>query len=105
MPSPVVVLLSFVTALIISTIIIYLIARMFGEKEGITTALLAALVGAIIYGIAYFFLPGLVAAILGGIVWLIALQKLYSIGWFKALIIAVVIWIVTSIVGLFLPVL
>jgi hypothetical protein len=33
------------------------------------------------------------------------LQKLYTIGWFKALIIAVMIWIVTSIAGYFLPVL
>jgi hypothetical protein len=47
--------------------------------------------------------PGLIAAIIGGIVWLIALQHLYKIGWIKSLVIAVIIWIVTSIVGWFLP--
>jgi hypothetical protein len=39
------------------------------------------------------------------IVWLLSLQKLYTIGWFSALVIAVFIWIVTSVVGWFLPVL
>jgi hypothetical protein len=33
----------------------------------------------------------------------VALQFLYKIGWIKSLVIAVVIWIVASIVGLFLP--
>jgi len=47
--------------------------------------------------------PGLIAAVIGGIFWLLALQHLYKIGWIKSFVIAVVIWIVTSIVGLFLP--
>ncbi len=34
-----------------------------------------------------------------GIVWLLAFQKLYTIGWLKSLAIAVVVWIVTSIAG------
>jgi hypothetical protein len=48
---------------------------------------------------------GLTAAFIAGIVWLLALQKLYTIGWVRAFVIAVFIWIVTSIVGWFLPVL
>ena len=47
--------------------------------------------------------PGLIVAVIGGIFWLIALQHLYKIGWIKSLVIAVIIWIVTSIVGWFLP--
>ena len=46
---------------------------------------------------------GLIAAVIGGIFWLLALQHLYSIGWIKSLLIAIVIWVVTSIVGWFLP--
>jgi hypothetical protein len=46
---------------------------------------------------------GLLAAFIAGIAWLLALQVLYKIGWIKSLIIAVVIWGVTSIVGWFLP--
>jgi hypothetical protein len=34
---------------------------------------------------------------------LLALQALYSIGWIKSLVIAVVIWGVTSIIGRSLP--
>ena len=45
----------------------------------------------------------LIAAIIAGIVWLLALQRLYTVGWLKSLLIAVVVWIVTTVVGWFLP--
>jgi hypothetical protein len=97
-------LLTFIVALIISTVIIYYIAKFFGAKDSLTTALLAAIIGTVVYTIFYYVLgQGLIAAFVAGIVWLLALQKLYTIGWFRALIIAVVIWIVTSVVGYFLP--
>jgi hypothetical protein len=97
-------LLTFVIALIISTVIIYVIVKFFGEREGIFTAILAALVGTVIYTVLYALMgQGLLAAFIAGIAWLLALQALYSIGWIKSLVIAVVIWGVTSIVGWFLP--
>ncbi len=97
-------LLWFVVALIISTIIIYLITKLLGETEDIKTAVIAALVGTVVYTIIYYLLgSGLIAAFIAGIVWLLALQQLYSIGWVKSLIIAVVVWIVTSIASWFLP--
>ena len=43
---------------------------------------------------------GWIAAFIAGIAWLLALQALYKIGWIKSLIIAVAIWIVTTIVGI-----
>ena len=97
-------LLSFIVALLISAVLIYLITKLFGETEGLGTALIAAFAGTIIYTIVYYFLgQGLVAAVIGGIFWLLALQHLYKIGWIKSFALAVVIWIVTSIAGLFLP--
>jgi hypothetical protein len=94
----------FVIALIVSTVVIYLVTKMFGEKEDINTALIAAVVGTVLYGIVYFLIGhGLIAAIIGGIAWLIALRMLYKIGWLKSLVIAVIIWIVTAIVGWLLP--
>jgi len=97
-------LLWFVVALIISTIIIYVITKLLGETEDIKTAVIAALVGTVVYTIIYYLLgSGLIAAFIAGIVWLLALQQLYSIGWVKSLIIAVVVWIVTSIASWFLP--
>jgi hypothetical protein len=104
MASIVYTLLIFVVALVISTVIIYVITKLFGEKEGITTAFLAALIGTAVYTIIYYVIgQGLIAAFIAGIVWLLALQQLYRIGWFKSLLIAVAVWIVTSIVGWFLP--
>jgi Na+/melibiose symporter-like transporter len=99
-------LLTFVVALIISTVIIYYIAKFFGAKDSLSTAVLAALIGTAVYTIFYYVLgQGLLPAFIAGIVWLLVLQKLYTIGWLRALLIAVVIWIVTSVVGSFLPVL
>jgi hypothetical protein len=97
-------LLYFVVALVISTVIIYVITKLLGETEDIKTAFIAALVGTIVYTIIYYVIgQGLIAALIAGIVWLLALQKLYNIGWVKSLIIAIAVWIVTSVVGWFLP--
>ena len=46
---------------------------------------------------------GWLASLIGGIAWLIALGVLYSIGWLKALVIAIIVWIIAAIVGIFLP--
>ena len=96
----------FIVALIISAVVIYIVTKIFGETEDIKTAFIAAFIGTAIYTIIYYVIgQGLIAAFIAGIVWLVALQKLYTIGWVKSLIIAVVIWIATSIVGWVLPVL
>jgi hypothetical protein len=77
---------------------------LFGEKEGIRRAFITAIIGAIIFGIAHFLLGnGLLAATIGGIIWLLALRSLYKIGWIKAFVIAVIIWIASAIVGVLLP--
>jgi len=96
----------FFISLVISAIIIYVVTKMFGEKEGFGTALLAAFIGAIIYAAAYYFLRpelGWLASLIGGIAWLIALGALYGIGWLKALVIAVIVWIIAAIVSFVLP--
>ena len=49
-------LLTFIVALIISTIIIYYIAKFFGAKDSLTTAVLAALIGTAVYTIFFYVL-------------------------------------------------
>jgi len=94
----------FLIGLAISTIIIYVITKLFEQKEGVGTAILAALVGAVIYALAYYFLgEGLLAALIAGFVWLLALGSLYSMGWWKALGVAIVVWIVAFFVGFIFP--
>lgn len=94
----------FVIGLIVSTVIIYVVTKLFREKEGIGRAFLTALVGAIVYSVVYFLVgTGWIAAIIGGIVWLIALRALYKMGWLKSLAVAVIVWIAAVIIGLLLP--
>jgi len=97
-------ILGFLIGLVISTFLIYVVTKLMGEKEGLKTAFFAALLGSIMFGIVtYVFGYGFIAAAIGGIIWLISLKWLYNTGWLKAILIAVVIWIVVSIVGIFLP--
>ncbi|MEF8836082.1 MAG: hypothetical protein V5A76_08005 [Candidatus Thermoplasmatota archaeon] len=97
-------LVYFLIALVISSIIILVVTKVFGEKEGIGTAIIAALAGAIIYALASFFLGGgIIASILAGIVWTIAIASLYKMSWLKAIITAVVVWIVAFVIESFLP--
>jgi hypothetical protein len=94
----------FVIGWIISAIIIYVVTKLFQQSEGIGTAFLAALVGAIIYALAYFFLgSGLLAAVVAGLGWWIALALLYEMSGLRALAVAAVVWIVAIVVGWFLP--
>ncbi|MGD0818539.1 MAG: hypothetical protein ABR986_09125 [Methanomassiliicoccales archaeon] len=94
----------FLIALLVSTIIIYVVTKFMGEKEGLGTAVVAAVIGTVVYIVAYLLIGnGLLAAVLAGIVWLLVLKGLYKIGWVKALIIAIIIWIFATIIGLFLP--
>lgn len=96
--------LVFIISLAISTVIIYIVAKLFGQKEGIGRAFAAAIIGTIVYSLAYFFFStGWIAAIIGGIVWLLALRALYDIGWLRALGIAVIVWIAATVVGFLLP--
>ncbi len=67
-------------------------------------AFFTAIIGSLIYAIVHVLLGNvLLAAILGGIAWLLALKGLYKIGWIHALIMAIIIWIIASIVGVLLP--
>jgi hypothetical protein len=97
-------ILLFIIALIISTVIIYVVTKVLGETEDIKTALIAAVTGTVLYTIVYFLIGhGLIASIIGGIAWLIALRYLYKIGWVKAVITAAIIWILAAIAGWLLP--
>ncbi|MGA7541897.1 MAG: hypothetical protein WBW34_02435 [Nitrososphaeraceae archaeon] len=104
MADPIYSFIIFVIGVIISSIIIYIVTKLFGEKEGIKTAIMTALIGAIVYSIAHFLLgSGFWAATVGGFVWLLALKALYNIGWIKSFVIAFIVWIAAAISGILLP--
>jgi predicted neutral ceramidase superfamily lipid hydrolase len=94
----------FIIGLLISTLVIYLVTSITRHRRSIKLALFTAIIGSIVYGIVYLWLGnGFLSAVLGGIAWLLALKAIYHMGWLKALIIAVSIWIITSIIGVLLP--
>jgi len=97
-------IIKFIIVLLISTLVIYLVTSITRHRRSIKLALFTAIIGSIVYGIVYLWLGnGFLSAVLGGIAWLLALKAIYHMGWLKALIIAVSIWIITSIIGVLLP--
>ena len=97
-------IIRFLAGLLISTVIIYLVTFILGQRRGIKLAIFTAIIGTIVYEIGYYFLGhGFLATVLGGIAWLLALKTIYRMGWLKALIVAVIIWIITYVIGSILP--
>lgn len=94
----------FLVGLLISTGVIYLITLVLGQRRSLKLAFFTAIIGSIVYGISYaLFGNGFLSAVLGGIAWLLALKTIYRMGWLKALIVAVIVWIITTAIGTLLP--
>lgn len=98
------ILLGFLISLVVSSLIIFLVTKLFGEKEGFGTALWAALAGSIIFTLASYFIgTGWIAALIGGVAWLIALGGLYSMGLIKSFVVALIIWALATLISHVLP--
>lgn len=94
----------FLIWLLISTVVIYVVTLFMRQRRSIKLSLFTAIIGSVVYVIAYVQLEnGFLSAILGGIAWLLALKAIYHMGWLKALIVAVGIWIITTVIGVLLP--
>ncbi len=94
----------FVIGLVISTVIIYFITKVFGEREGIKYAFLAAISGSIIYGILNNLIGNnIITSIIGGALWILVLKIIYRMKWLKALLIAFIIWGITNLIEILIP--
>ena len=94
----------FVIGLVISTVIIYFITKVFGEREGIKYAFLAAISGSIIYGILKNLIGNnIITSIIGGALWIFVLKIIYRMKWLKALLIAFIIWGITNLIEILIP--
>lgn len=96
-------IIRFLAGLLISTVVIYLVTFILGQRRGIKLAIFTAIIGTIVYEIAYVLGHGFLATVLGGIAWLLALKTIYRMSWLKALIVAVIIWIIAYVIGSILP--
>lgn len=97
-------ILVFVVGLVVSTVIIFFITKLFGEREGIKYSFLAAFSGTLIFSIFNnLFVNNIIISIIGGAIWFFALKIIYKMKWLKTLLIAFMIWIVASLVGILIP--
>lgn len=97
-------IIHFLIGIAVSTLVIYLVTLFMRQRRSLKLALFTAIIGTIVYVIAYaLFGNGFLSAVLGGIAWLLALKAIYRMGWLKALIVAVGIWIITTIISALLP--
>jgi hypothetical protein len=94
----------FLVGVLISTVVIYLVTLILRQRRSLKLAFFTSILGSIVFGISYaIFGNGFASAVLGGIAWLLALKTIYRMGWIKSLIVAVVIWIITTAIGTLLP--
>jgi len=94
----------FLIGLIVSSIIIYVVTKLFGQREGIDTAVGAALVGTIIYILAYYFFgQSLLVSVIAGIFWLGALASLYDMSGLRAIGVAIFVWVGAALVSYVVP--
>jgi hypothetical protein len=96
-------LIGFLIAWLISAIIVYVVSKLLWERQGFVTAIIVALVGAVIYLVTGMIIPGIIGSLLALIGWLLALKYFYRIGWLRAGLMALGIWILATIVGFLLP--
>ena len=97
-------IIHFLVGLLISTVVIYVVTFFMRQRRSLKMAFFAAIIGSIVYVIAYTRLHDpFLSAILGGIAWLLALRIIYRMGWLKALVVAIIIWIIAYVVDGFLP--
>jgi len=90
----------FVIALVISTIVIFIVTKLFRGRTNLGKAFITAVIGAVVWVVVYYlFGHGLLALVVGGIAWLLALKGIYGLSWTRAAIIAVIIWIVSYFVA------
>ena len=86
----------FVIGLVISTIVIFIVTKLFRGRTNLGKAFITAVIGAVVWVVVYYlFGHGILALVVGGIAWLLALKGIYGVGWTRAAIIAVIIWIVS----------
>jgi len=95
----------FMISFAVSAIIIYLAVNLFDDeqKKGFGTAMEVAFYGSIIFAFASY-IAGMwwIIVIMSTIVWLIGLGKLFSIGWLKSTVVAVVTLIMATMVSMVL---
>jgi hypothetical protein len=95
--------LIFVIGLAISTIIIYIVTKLFRRRTNIGKAFVTALIGTLVWVVTYYlFSHGLLAIVVGGVAWLFALKGLNGLSWTRSAIIAVIIRIVSYLLPLLL---
>ena len=77
----------FVIALAISTLVIFIVTRLFRGRTNLGKAFITAVIGAVVWVVVYYlFGHGLLAIVVGGIAWLLALRGLYGLSWTRALL-------------------
>jgi len=90
----------FIIGLVISTIIIFVVTKLFRGRTNIGKAFITALIGTLVWVVTYYlFGHGLLATVVGGIAWLFALRGIYGLSWTRSVIVAVIIWIVSYFVS------
>lgn len=96
-------LIEFLIAWFVSGVAIYLALKIFPGKqrrETLGSSMAAALIGAVIFAVLNWLIP-LVGGLVALVAWLWVLKNMFGVGWLGAAAIAFLVWLLSTIVGLF----
>jgi hypothetical protein len=86
-------IVGFLIVLLVTSLFIFVAAKLTGEGEGFGTALATALVGSLLFGLVLFLLPNKVGLVLAVVVWGAVAAGFYRTRWLKGLLIGIVAWL------------
>lgn len=89
-------LIGFLIILLVTSIFIYVAAKLTGEGEGFGTAIATALVGSLLYALVLYLIPNNWGLVLAIIVWGAVAAGFYRTRWLKGLLIGLVAWLLAS---------
>ncbi|MGQ9514153.1 MAG: hypothetical protein ACUVTL_03780 [Thermoproteota archaeon] len=90
-------ILHFIIVWFVSSFVLWLSARIFvGKKASFVISAVVAVVGAAIFSL---FSGRLLYTLIALILWLFVLKSFFNVDWVRALLIAIVAWILGAIVG------
>jgi hypothetical protein len=107
MPAPLTAgsLVNFLLGWLVSTVAVWLALKIFPGKqkrESLAGAALTALAGAIVFWL-FRLVEIPLGTVIAWLVWLYLLKRLQGVGWLGAALLAVLIYIVNTVFGFFLP--
>ena len=89
----------FLSIWIVSAFVLLISAKLLASKGGFVWALIASLLGSIVF---YFFRGSFLFSLAAAVLWLLVIRFSFDVGWVRAFLISIIAYVLASLVSAFL---